>query len=54
MVVGVESVVINFVGALYGTMYCDPAYGFLRYLDAIRQHVFFSYPLLGIDGRLPF
>ena len=54
LVVGVESAIVNPTGALYGTMYCDPAYGFLRYLDAIRRDIFFSYPLLGIEGQLPY
>jgi hypothetical protein len=55
VVVGVASVVINLVGALYGTMFCDVThYAFLHYADAIRHRVFFSFPLLGIDGQAPY
>ena len=53
LVVGVGSAIINLVGALYGTMYCDPGYGFLRYLEGMSRDIFFSHPLLGIDGQLP-
>jgi hypothetical protein len=53
--IGVVSFAINLVGALYGTMYCDAnTSAFLHYADAIRHRVFFSFPLLGIDGQAPY
>jgi hypothetical protein len=53
--VGVVSFVINLVGALYGTMFCDVTHSaFLHYADAIRHRVFFSFPLLGIEGQAPY
>ena len=55
VVVGAASAVINLVGALYGTMFCDVThYAFLHYADAIRHRVFFSFPLLGIEGQAPY
>ena len=53
--VGAASFVINLVGALYGTMFCDVThYAFLHYADAIRHRHFFSFPLLGIEGQAPY
>jgi hypothetical protein len=54
-VVGAASIVINLVGALYGTMFCDVGqYAFLEYADAIRHRHFFSFPLIGIEGVAPY
>jgi hypothetical protein len=40
------SVTINFVGALYGAMYCDVRrYAFLHYVEAIRHGVVRDFPL---------
>jgi hypothetical protein len=53
--IGIASFVINLVGALYGTMFCDVTqHAFLEYADAIRHRHFFSFPLLGIEGQAPY
>jgi hypothetical protein len=40
------SIVINFVGALYGAMFCDlRRYAFAHYVEAIRHGVFRTFPL---------
>jgi hypothetical protein len=53
--IGVASFVVNLVGSLYGTMFCDVNhYAFLHYADAIRHRVYFSFPLLAIEGQEPY
>jgi len=54
LALGCFSATVNVVGAMYGTMFCDPnRWAFAHYADAIRHRVFPSYPLLGIHGRDP-
>lgn len=54
VVVALYGAVVNVVGGMYGTMFCDPGrFAFLHYVDAIRHRVFYSFPLLGIEGRDP-